>query len=290
MGFLVRYALDERKTQKGQWQMPKIVNRGEMRTAIMDAAMNVFVTRGYHGASISNVAEVAGLGKGTIYLYFDSKDALTTALVERHFADISNRIIGTEPCKTLSAFLGELRGVLNIPAEQVSHHRVFFEVFAPSFASDAFSKTIARFFDRLGAHYAGRITHLQTEGEIAAHHDATALGRVFASMLDGVILHQGLFNISARRQRRMIKEAITLVGEGLRMREAMPSESHLGAAQGTQGGQGNDDAPESLLAADKPSANAEPGRKHAHKPAKHPVGRSESPEQFDFLQQWSQET
>lgn len=266
--------------------MPRIVNRDEMRTAILDAAMSVFVAKGYHGASISNVAVAAGLGKGTLYLYFDSKDALTTALVERHFASISDRITDAKPCETLAAFLDDLRGTLDVSAEQASFHRVFFEVFGPSFASDEFSRTTTRFFDRLGAHYARRIAHLQTIGEIAAEHDAAALGRVFASMLDGVILHQGLFNISARRQRRMIGEAVTVLGHGLlqgsglRQGSGLAQGSHPDAAQAMPDTQDGNDTQETL----RP---AKPARKRPRKAAERPADKAEPPEQFDFLQQWS---
>ncbi len=195
--------------------MPKIVDKEEMRNAILDAAMGVFVDKGYHATSVSNVAEAAGLGKGTIYIYFKSKDALTTAIVDRHFTNISEQIIDEKPCETLDAFLDGLTRTMDLPADQVAFYRVFFEVFGPSFGSNAFTENVARFFNTLGSHYAKQIAHLQTVGEIAKHHDAAALGRVFASMLDGVVLHQGLFSIPTRRHRRMIKEVVAVLGIGL---------------------------------------------------------------------------
>ncbi len=177
--------------------------------------MRVFVDKGYHAASVSNVAAAAGLAKGTLYIYFESKDAMTTAIVDRHFAIIAEQITEGGLCKTLDAFLDELRNTMDVPAEQASFHRVFFEVFGPSFASDEFTNHVAQFFDRLGSHYAKQITHLQKNGEVAEHHNAPSLGRVLASMLDGVVLHRGLFSISARRHRRMLNDAVTLLGTGL---------------------------------------------------------------------------
>lgn len=274
--------------------MPKIVDKDEMRTAILDAAMSVFVAKGYHGASISNVAVAAGLGKGTLYLYFDSKDALTTALVERHFAMISDGIMSAAPCETLKAFLDDLSGTLDVPAEQASFHRVFFEVFGPSFASDAFSETIAGFFDKLGSHYARRIAHLQANGEIATHRDAPALGRVIASMLDGIILHQGLFSISKRRHRRMIKEAVTVLGDGLRAGKDIGTRTHSSAARRDR--EGNDTV-EVQSTTDLSTGEAEPTlrpdkpvRKRPRKSVKRLAEKGDPPEQFDFLQQWPGET
>lgn len=199
-----------------------------MRNAILDSAMNVFAEKGLHAATVSNVAEAAGLAKGTLYIYFESKDALTTAIVNRHFASISQQILGGGPCETLDAFLQKLQRTMDVPAEQAAFYRVFFEVFGPSFASDSFTKNVARFFDRLGAHYAGQISHLQTIGEVAEHHNASSIGRVLASMLDGVVLHQGLFGFSARQHRRMTRDAVAMLGGGLRIAAANPGNTAKG--------------------------------------------------------------
>lgn len=177
--------------------------------------MRVFAEKGYHATSVNDVAEAAGLAKGTIYIYFDSKNALTTAIVDRHFVGISKQIMSAKPCETLEAFLDELTQTMDVPAEQASFYRVFFEVFGPSFGSDEFTENVARFFNRVGSHYAKQIKHLQTVGEVAEHHDAALIGRVLASMLDGVVLHYGLFGIPPRRHRKMVEEAVSVMGRGL---------------------------------------------------------------------------
>ena len=46
------------------------------RERIIDAAIEVFCASGYDAASMADVAIKAGVGKGTLYLYFDSKDSL----------------------------------------------------------------------------------------------------------------------------------------------------------------------------------------------------------------------
>ncbi|GAB5471087.1 MAG: hypothetical protein Kilf2KO_41170 [Rhodospirillales bacterium] len=196
--------------------MPKIVDKDEVRNAILDAALQVFVEKGYHAASVSNVAAAVGVAKGTLYIYFDSKEALTTALVDRHFASIAEQLMREAPCETLDAFIDGLRRAMDIPADQASYYRVFFEVFGPSFASDAFTDNVAKFFDRLGTHYAKQIAYLQRVGEVPAHHDAAATGRALVGMLDGMVLHRGLFGIPERRHRRMTQAAVLLLGEGLR--------------------------------------------------------------------------
>jgi len=51
------------------------------RAAILDAALEEFSARGYEGARLEDVAQRAGIAKGTIYLYFADKEALFQDLV-----------------------------------------------------------------------------------------------------------------------------------------------------------------------------------------------------------------
>lgn len=62
------------------------------REAILDAAREVFVERGYEGASIRRVADGAGCTHGTIYLHFRDKDDLLYQLSEEHFRQLLARL------------------------------------------------------------------------------------------------------------------------------------------------------------------------------------------------------
>jgi AcrR family transcriptional regulator len=195
--------------------MPKIVDRAEMQHGILDAAMQVYVKKGYHAATIADVAEAAGLGKGTLYLYFKNKDAIAISMVDRHFKGLEERFFVEEMPDSLDDFADDLSQTMNIPDDHAKFVRVFFEVFGPSFASDAFSAKVASFFDKLGDHYAGQIKHLQELGQIREDADPKKLGRVIAALIDGMILHKGLFSISDTRHTAMRKEAIDMFVRGL---------------------------------------------------------------------------
>lgn len=52
------------------------------RKQILDGARATFLARGFEAASMGEIARVAGVSKGTLYVYFDSKDALFAALLE----------------------------------------------------------------------------------------------------------------------------------------------------------------------------------------------------------------
>jgi AcrR family transcriptional regulator len=52
----------------------------DKRRRILDAALKAFAERGYHGTSVPEVAEAAGVGVGTLYRYFADKSALVNEL------------------------------------------------------------------------------------------------------------------------------------------------------------------------------------------------------------------
>ena len=54
------------------------------RDQILDAAVDVLLTHGLATATMADVADAAGIAKGTIYLYFESKTELLAALRARH--------------------------------------------------------------------------------------------------------------------------------------------------------------------------------------------------------------
>ncbi|MGA0805957.1 MAG: TetR/AcrR family transcriptional regulator [Pseudohongiellaceae bacterium] len=54
------------------------------RSAIIDAALEEFSAQGFTAAKLDDVAVRAGIGKGTIYLYFDSKESLFEEVVRRN--------------------------------------------------------------------------------------------------------------------------------------------------------------------------------------------------------------
>lgn len=61
-----------------RWRRRKEARPGE----IIDAALDLFVKNGFSATKLDDVAREAGVSKGTVYLYFDSKEALFRAVVQ----------------------------------------------------------------------------------------------------------------------------------------------------------------------------------------------------------------
>lgn len=59
--------------------------KGRTRSELVDAARTVFLRRGFHGASLDEIAEEAGYTKGAVYSNFGGKDDLFLAAFEEHF-------------------------------------------------------------------------------------------------------------------------------------------------------------------------------------------------------------
>jgi AcrR family transcriptional regulator len=57
----------------------------ERRYQILNAAEEVFTVKGFDEARMDDIAEETGLSKGTLYLYFKSKDDLIIAVLDRIF-------------------------------------------------------------------------------------------------------------------------------------------------------------------------------------------------------------
>jgi TetR/AcrR family transcriptional regulator, repressor of fatR-cypB operon len=69
----------------------------EKREDIMRAALDLFVERGFHGTSVPSVAEKAKVAAGTIYHYFEGKDALVNAVFQRWKRVVSAEVLRDFP-------------------------------------------------------------------------------------------------------------------------------------------------------------------------------------------------
>ncbi len=75
--------------------------RAETTARLLDAAAQVFAERGFHAATVDEIAAAAGRTKGAVYANFAGKDALFLALLDRHlddqFAQLDRLVSATSP-------------------------------------------------------------------------------------------------------------------------------------------------------------------------------------------------
>lgn len=109
--------------------MPKIVTEAERqqkRRVILDAAAAEIARYGYDRANINTIAERAGIGRGTIYLHFNSKDEILDALLDTIGSLIDETV---QACLELDLpWRGRLRALSQSFVALAEEHRDFFRV------------------------------------------------------------------------------------------------------------------------------------------------------------------
>ena len=77
--------------------------KNSKREMILDAAYDLFISKGYLDTKIIDIADTAGIGKGTVYEYFESKDAIFFELFQTKVAagydDLSELLSKEIPCE-----------------------------------------------------------------------------------------------------------------------------------------------------------------------------------------------
>lgn len=67
--------------------------RGRKFDQVLDGAMQVFIEHGFEGASVDEIAKVAGVSKATLYSYFPDKAQLFSAVAKHRFQTKADRVL-----------------------------------------------------------------------------------------------------------------------------------------------------------------------------------------------------
>jgi len=98
---------------------PKLVDKSEKINAIAKTALYLFAEKGYSATSVEQIAEAAGIGKGTVYDYFPSKEEIFVHAVNDWIMDLINRMVektqGIEDPETrLKIFIKMVKDILDV--------------------------------------------------------------------------------------------------------------------------------------------------------------------------------
>ncbi len=96
---------------------------------ILDAAIQVFAKKGFHQATMDDVAQEAELGKGTLYYYFKSKEEILLKLLEENTRSFFEQILHAIDSET--DFIQTVRKVLLFYASYFTEHEMFFNIYFP---------------------------------------------------------------------------------------------------------------------------------------------------------------
>lgn len=118
----------------------------QRREEILDAALVCFREKGFHAASMSSIAKAFGMSAGHIYNYFDSKESIIAALVDRWVNDYISRRpfpIEIDPRLQYEQLLGQVQREIRELVENCDK-ALLFEIAAESLRNEKIAASIRR--------------------------------------------------------------------------------------------------------------------------------------------------
>jgi AcrR family transcriptional regulator len=112
---------ERRREDAGQARTPK-VSPGRPRssaadTAVLKAAVDLFVERGFDGVGIEQVAERAGVARTTVYRRWSSKESIIAEAIAQTRGEADEKILGSSipPQATVKGVVDALAGIVSLP-------------------------------------------------------------------------------------------------------------------------------------------------------------------------------
>jgi AcrR family transcriptional regulator len=185
------------------------LNDEKMRQ-ILDGARRVFLADGFDGASMNDIARVAAVSKGTLYVYFQSKQALFEALIREEHRRTAERLSMFDEAEpdvalVLKRFGNALMNVMLLP-EHIALVRTVS-------AAAAKFPTIGRAFFEAGPQYgANRLAHYfaqQVEAGTLVVDDVNLAAWQFLECLQGGHLKRMLFCVCEPPPQEAVEKAVS---------------------------------------------------------------------------------
>jgi AcrR family transcriptional regulator len=146
--------------------MPALAQKPEdKRAKLLDAALELFETRGFDGVAVPEIARAAGVATGTLYLYFKDKTALVNALY-RHWKSAYNAAVlaplpeGLSPRETFARYWRRMTAFAQSHPRamrfmDLHHHGAYLDAESRSLSRD-YAQVAEAFARRARAHGAVR--------------------------------------------------------------------------------------------------------------------------------------
>ncbi|MEW5735963.1 MAG: TetR/AcrR family transcriptional regulator [Thermodesulfobacteriota bacterium] len=171
--------------------MPKIVDKKAKADRIAEAAIRALRKNGYAKTRMADIAEAAGIGKGTLYEYFADKPAIVrhcfTAYFET-FARGMNDAMESAPCPADKLF-ALLSFALAHALEWEDHCAVVIDQMSCERAEEE-RAFLTGVYDGMKALIADILSQGQEDGSLDPGFSPETMAALFVSLYDGVILQR----------------------------------------------------------------------------------------------------
>ncbi len=156
----------------------------DKREAILRAATQVFARNGFFNAQMADVARVAGVAAGTVYLYFRGKDDLLASVFERTMREAIEE--GRSVVEAATSPRERLRRIARLHLERIGRDRDLAVVFQVELRQS--TKFMERFSSTHLRQYLGIIRQVIADGQAAGEFrrdvNPTVAAKVFFGALD----------------------------------------------------------------------------------------------------------
>lgn len=168
-----------------------LTERGRRRRVeVIEAARRVFERRGFAETRMSDIADEAGVAHGTVYTYFDSKEAVLRAVIADLVADVREALrVGDEDADPVVRIHLANRSYLEAYAE---YARLLQVVQEAASADAAFAAVLADLRSRYVSRAVEGIRRLQAEAVVDPSLDPGLAGRALCAMVEGYASHDFL--------------------------------------------------------------------------------------------------
>ena len=168
--------------------MPKVVDATEQRHEIRSAARAVFAQRGVRGTGLAHVARAAGMGRSSLYHYYQDKDALLSDLVRETLADERAlfRACLRAPGDVIERVLKLVDANVALFDDWAAIGRMTVELRLDD------AKRFRRFFREVRAEFAEALREGQTRGEVAIDVHPEIAAATLIAAIDGLLFQHFL--------------------------------------------------------------------------------------------------
>ncbi|WP_194814693.1 TetR/AcrR family transcriptional regulator [Nocardia sp. XZ_19_385] len=166
--------------------MPKIVDRAARQEEILDAAAKVFARKGFAASRIEDVAAEAGIAKGSVYLYFESRNALLAGVFDSYAVKSAQVLAELGTGSALDRLSRLIRATIHMLAAHPDHARVLLDVWASNPPID-----MATTYREYRSAIADLLFEAAAEGElragIGANHAVVIVGAIEGCLVQALV-------------------------------------------------------------------------------------------------------
>jgi len=193
---------------------------------ILAAARRLMQGHGVEAVTMEEIAATAGVAKGTVYLYFQSKDKLVQALISQVGENILAEIEAVVEAPGTAA--EKVQQVASIILDYLMRERALFPAYARELlrGGQGAAKSYGRKLQEMEEEFVDLVTRLFAQG-IAAGQFIPANPRLLTFMLRGLVRSVGYYQMT-EGQEEAVKEALpvllTLLSSGLTPKSLVTAE------------------------------------------------------------------